>query len=72
MGIDLKYRKLDTGDIGDIANLFAELTGDPLTADWGQIKKVLSFEATHMFGAELNGSIVSMATLHLLPNLGGG
>lgn len=67
----MKYRRLGAGDIEDVAKLFAELTGDPLVIDSRQIKKVLSFEGTQMFGAELNGSIVSMATLHLLPNLGG-
>jgi GNAT superfamily N-acetyltransferase len=68
---DMKYRKLGAEDYEDVAALFAELTGDSMARDNNQIQKVMAFAGTQIFGAEVNGSIVSMATLHLLPNLGG-
>ena len=65
---DVIYRKLEARDF---AVLFAELVDQPVTADSSQFLKVLKFQGTQMFGAEVNGKIISMATPHVLPNLGG-
>jgi GNAT superfamily N-acetyltransferase len=66
-----KIRKLDQDDFEDVAALFAELTGEPKGIDRSSYFRVLSFQDAEMFGAEVNGKIVSMATLHVLSNLGG-
>jgi GNAT superfamily N-acetyltransferase len=66
-----KIRQIVASDFIDVAALFAELTNEPSVADQTQFKNILAFLGTQMFGAEVNGRIVSMATLHILPNLGG-
>ena len=54
-----------------MAVLFAELTDEAISQDDGPYLKTLEFQGTLMLGAEVSGQIVSMATLHILPNLGG-
>jgi GNAT superfamily N-acetyltransferase len=66
-----RIRQIVASDFGDVAALFAELTNEPIVVDQGQFNIILSFPGTQMFGAEVDGRIVSMATLHILPNLGG-
>jgi GNAT superfamily N-acetyltransferase len=64
-------RRVLPSDFKDIAALFSELTNEPVAAEHEQFLKILAFPGTQMFGAEVNGQIVAMATLHILPNLGG-
>jgi GNAT superfamily N-acetyltransferase len=66
-----KFRRLEARDFDDVAVLFAELTGEPISFDSGPYLKTLEFQGTAIFGAEVDGRVVSMATLHILPNLGG-
>lgn len=66
-----KFRRLDARDFDDVAVLFAELTGEAVSFDSVPYLKTLEFQGTSMFGAEVDGRIASMATLHILPNLGG-
>jgi GNAT superfamily N-acetyltransferase len=69
--VTAKIRLLIASDFDDVAVLFAELSHEPVVANQSQFKSILAFSGTQMFGAELNGQIISMATLHILPNLGG-
>jgi GNAT superfamily N-acetyltransferase len=66
-----KFRLLTANDFEDVAALFAELTDEPLTLDNRHYFNLLKFQSTQIFGAEVNDKIVAMATLHILPNLGG-
>ncbi len=66
-----KFRRLEARDFDDVALLFAELTGESVSEDNGPYMRALAFQGTSIFGAEVSGRIVSMATLHTLPNLGG-
>jgi GNAT superfamily N-acetyltransferase len=66
-----KFRRLEARDFDDVAVLFAELACEPISFDSGPYMKTLEFQGTLMFGAEVDGRVVSMATLHILPNLGG-
>ncbi len=66
-----KFRRLEAPDFDDVAVLFAELTGGAVSFDSGPYLKTLEFQGTSMFGAEVNGRVASMATLHILPNLAG-
>jgi GNAT superfamily N-acetyltransferase len=68
---DAKFRQLAAGDFEDVAALFAQLTGEPLALNDHHYLNLLGFQGTQIFGAEVDGKIVSMATLHVLPNLGG-
>ena len=53
--------------------LYAELTGGlpVLDGDAGRtkLKQILEHEGTHVVGAEVAGTLVSVATLHICPNL---
>ncbi len=71
MNSTAKFRTLNAKDFDDVALLFAELTHEPVCTDRGPYLRTLEFQGTSMFGAEVNGRMVSMATLHMLPNLGG-
>lgn len=71
MSTEPKFRRLSEQDFDDVAVLFAELAGEPDYAVRQYFLNVLKFRGTQMFGAEVNGKVVSMATLHILPNLGG-
>jgi GNAT superfamily N-acetyltransferase len=66
-----KFRRLEARDFEDVAVLFAELAGEPISFDSGPYMKTLEFQGTLMFGAEVDSRVASMATLHILPNLGG-
>lgn len=66
-----KFRRLEAPDFDDVALLFAELTGVSVSEDNGPYLRALAFQGTSIFGAEVSGRIVSMATLHILPSLGG-
>ncbi|MEL6519964.1 MAG: GNAT family N-acetyltransferase [Pseudomonadota bacterium] len=66
-------RPLSLSDFADLCALYAELSVriPALTGDAGaaRFQDILDHPGTAVFGAELDGRIVSMATLHVLPNL---
>lgn len=66
-----KFRRLEARDFEDVAVLFAELAGEAVSVDIGPYMKTLEFQGTLMFGVEVDCRVVSMATLHILPNLAG-
>jgi GNAT superfamily N-acetyltransferase len=60
-------------DFDALIPLYSELTGGlpVLDGDAGRakLKQILEHEGTHLFGAEFAGTLVSVATLHICPNL---
>lgn len=69
----LRYRKLTVGDYPDALALYNELDQKmpALSGAWGEDRfaEVLHHDGTTIFGAVLDGKVVSMATLHILPNM---
>lgn len=60
-------RQLTIGDLDDIAALYAAL--DPSTpADVGQVHTILDHPGTTMWGCVRQDRVLSMVTLHILPN----
>ncbi len=62
-------RQLTQDDFADAGALYATLTGDTPIADHVQFQQVLQHPGTSVWGAEHADHIVSIATLHLLPNM---
>lgn len=66
-------RKLGCNDFGDAFELYKELAGaiEVLNDEQGlaQFEAILAHPGTFVIGAEVDGRIVSIATLHLLPNI---
>ncbi len=67
----MSIRRLNASDFNGVAVLYAELTGESMLKDDRQFLHTLDFAGTQMFGVEVQDRIISMATLHILPNLGG-
>ncbi|MTI16221.1 GNAT family N-acetyltransferase [Rhodobacteraceae bacterium RKSG542] len=69
--VDGHLRLLGPADYNDAMELYAELSHHafPLT-DRARYESVLNHEGTTVWGIEVEGKIVSMATLHMLPSLG--
>ncbi len=69
----IRYRKLTVGDYADALALYNELDQKTpaLSGSWGEDRfaEVLHHDGTTIFGAVLDGTVVSMATLHILPNM---
>jgi GNAT superfamily N-acetyltransferase len=67
------FRKLVASDFEDAVALYKELSTLNPIADGelgaAQFRRILEFEGTAIYGAEMDGRIVSMATLHILPNM---
>ena len=67
------YRTLRPDDFDDALALYRELSGTRPVADGDfgrdRFREVLDRDGTAIYGAEMDGSIVSMATLHLMPNM---
>jgi GNAT superfamily N-acetyltransferase len=66
-------RPLVKGDFGTARRLYVELVGDSSVPD-GRVgedhfARVLHHPGTTVWGALLAGEVVSMATLHILPNV---
>jgi GNAT superfamily N-acetyltransferase len=65
-----KYRKLLSSDFEDVAGLYEELVNDSsIAAGHENFETILQHSGTTIYGAEFDGRIVAMATLHVLPNL---
>jgi GNAT superfamily N-acetyltransferase len=66
-------RNLTLHDFGDAHALYMDLVGDIDVPDGSagqeQFQRLLSHPGTLVIGAEAGGMIVSMLTLHLLPNM---
>lgn len=65
----MKLRHLTQSDWPDAEALYWELTKSGAVGDEAMFARVLSHPGTSVLGAELDGRIVSMVTLHILPNL---
>lgn len=66
-------RTASIGDFGALLELYSELTGGlPVldgSAGRAKLQEILGHEGTYVFGAEVSGKLVSVATLHICPNL---
>lgn len=62
-------RRLVRADAADALALYSELTFGPKTLDAQAFERVLEHDGTTVFGAEVDGNIRAMVTLHLLPNV---
>ena len=63
-------RALTANDHAQALVLYAELMGDkPLATDPAHFQAVLDLPGTSVIGAELDGVVRAMLTLHLLPNV---
>jgi GNAT superfamily N-acetyltransferase len=66
-------RQLAAADYRDAVELYKELAGSTPIAEGPigerRFLEIIKHPGTAIWGAELNGRIVSMATLHILPNL---
>ena len=67
------YRKLTVADYAEARALYDELDTrhDAIPGAWGEDRfaQILHHDGTTIFGAALDGKVVSMATLHILPNM---
>ena len=70
----MAVRPLTRDDFGDALRLYQVLTRDPVpvTTDPAAFDAVVDHAGTTIFGMEHSGKIVSMLTLHLLPNMTSG
>ncbi len=66
-------RPASIGDFSALVALYSELTGglSVLAGSEGRAKfrEILDHDGTYVFGAEISGKLVSVATLHICPNL---
>ena len=65
----MRVRPLTLADTGDALALYLDLTAGPKEVFAGDYERVLSHPGTTIYGAEVDGRIRSMLTLHLLPNV---
>ncbi len=63
-------RPLTVDDEGDARALYADLVGSDGVADGNDsFARLLSHPGTELLGAELDGTLRAMLTLHVLPNM---
>lgn len=66
-------RRATLADFNALVPLYSELTGGlpVLDGDAGiqKLKEIFEHAGTHVFGAEVSGRLVSVATIHICPNL---
>ena len=62
-------RRLTADDTADAMSLYRELTAGPTDLPEEQFAVVLKHNGTLVFGAECDGRIIGMITLHILPNV---
>ncbi len=67
--MQVSVRALTHADTDDALFLYTELTFGPATHDADAFARVLQHAGTTVLGAEAEGHIRSMVTLHLLPNV---
>lgn len=65
----ITVRRLDDADTADALSLYTELTAGPPEFEPEAFAVVLKHGGTFVYGAELGGRIIAMATLHILPNV---
>ena len=65
----MHIRPLTADDTADALALYSELTFGPPCTDGAAFLRVLSHPGTRVFGADEDGRIIGMVTLHLLPNV---
>jgi GNAT superfamily N-acetyltransferase len=67
------YRPLAAADFADAHMLYVELVGDiPVpdgAAGQSRFAEILAHPGTTIWGADCDGKITAMATLHILPNM---
>ena len=67
------YRKLTVDDYMDALALYNELHSEAsvISGAWveDRFAQILHHDGTTIFGAVFDGAVVSMATLHILPNM---
>jgi GNAT superfamily N-acetyltransferase len=67
------FRELRPADYADALMLYQELAGDTSFADDAggkeRFRQILAHPGTTIWGAEVQGAVLSMATLHILPNM---
>lgn len=69
MAVSCRTRPLVQADAADALSLYNALTFGPKTQDETAFRAVINHQNTQIIGAEFDGKIVSMLTLHLLPNV---
>ncbi|MGJ8626604.1 MAG: GNAT family N-acetyltransferase [Sulfitobacter sp.] len=69
MATDASVRTLGHADAANALVLYNELTVGPPADDAGVFASVINHPGTSVFGAFLDDKLVSMLTLHLLPNV---
>lgn len=62
-------RSLTHADSDDALALYRDLVGDQPLADAGVFATILAHPGTDIIGAEHQGRVASMLTLHILPNM---
>ncbi len=65
----MTVRPLAMADWADAQGLYLELASSETVAGAAQFEAVLSHPGTTIFGLEQEGRVISMATLHVLPNV---
>jgi GNAT superfamily N-acetyltransferase len=67
------FRELEVDDFDNVVVLYRELTGTLPVADGPEgrahFQKILQTSGNTVFGAEVEAKIVSVASLHILPNM---
>lgn len=66
---DIVVRRLTEADIHEALSLYRELTAGPKNVAAKDFAVVLEHDGTFVFGAEMDGCVVAMMTLHILPNV---
>ena len=66
-------REAKEADLDALVALYGELTGGAPVLDGvaglARLREVLAHPGTHVFGAEVEGRLASVATLHVCPDL---
>ena len=65
----MPVRVLTAADAGDCIQLYRELTVGPPPSDENLFLQVIQHPGTTIYGKVLDGRVVAMATLHVLPNV---
>lgn len=68
------FRNLHCGDFKDALRLYQALTRDPVPVSTSidAFDAILGHSGTSIIGAQIDGQVIAMVTLHLLPNMTSG